>query len=534
MSKKDLSAANTSSFRDPRFFRLKAKNHKVKVDSRFKSLFEGSTKTKGVKTKGVDKYGRKQDADSEAKDLKGFYKLSSDEEEEEEEEDELEEFSDVEDAEKQIAGEQSYSDEDSSEDEEEYLMDKVMSEHPLVNQQVPVGEATRRIALVNMDWDQMRATDIYVVLHGFKPLTGAIRSIKILPSEFGRERLRQESLQGPQISKIKMESGSEEEEKDVKRSIVEENKRLEAEERGYNDLEVRKYQLERLKYYFALVECDSRETAAAIYAKCDGLEFEKSANVLDLRYVPEEVQFEEADMREYCDKLPLPGEYRGKPMMVTQALHNTKTKITWDGDDVERRQALKPVPTKRKGQMDWKEADLAAYLASASSEDDEGDVEEYKRRLLGEEEDVFGSKGKMERGKEMQVSFTSAFDVDQDMDREMTFEVKAPTKKSKLLEDSEEDETTPPSGMSKTKQAKEKKQKRKKQKIAIDNTLSTILLPEKGAERGEQPVDVDDPRFQAMFESAEYALDPTHKSFKRTPAVQAILQKKRKMHSQSK
>lgn len=40
-----------------------------------------------------------------------------------------------------------------------------------------------------------------------------------------------------------------------------------------------------------MVECDSSATADYLYKACDGAEFERSANVLDLRFIPDSMDF---------------------------------------------------------------------------------------------------------------------------------------------------------------------------------------------------------------------------------------------------
>lgn len=505
---------------DPRFKRQKRKASKVKIDDRFKDMFEEEQFVeRGVK---VDKYGRKRGRRAEEVErLREYYDL--DEEDEGLDKDEKMAVSSA----SASASESELESEPSSDSEKDYLMDQVMAQHPLVNTTVELGDATRRLALVNMDWDNVKAVDILTFCSAFKPPGGTILSVSVYPSEFGKERIERERSSGPALESVELDGDS---------------------SKDYDEMKLRKYQLERLKYYYAVIECDRVETAVSIYANCDGREFEQSGNVIDLRYIPDSVDFTSSTPTDRADHKE--GKYRPKTDLTTAALQTSSVKLTWDQDDPERakltRQAVQSgMLSKRERQkMDVRDVDLAAYLASGS-ESEEIDREEYRQRLLrdGKDNGVFGRKS--QEGDDLRVVFSSAFkntDDTGDIDAEYTFTPDDQRTTPDSDHDSADDLTVFQRNQLKLKQkqAAKRAQRRASRKHNSDDKsasaaeLTALMRHSQCAtaddddEERETVVDTKDERFKAIYDQPEFAIDPSAPGFKRTKGMQALLEERAK------
>lgn len=289
------------------------KDAKIAIDKRFTRMLKDDDFAQKAS---VDRYGRKLAKDAGKAEIKRYYRLDdADDAEgsgsEDKDEDEGRPRYDPARGEGIISS----SDDDSSSDDEDKEEEVDAAEEDQIARQVlqreeeiPTGEVTARFAAVNLDWDHVAAVDLMAAFSSFAPSGGRVLRVTVYPSEFGRERMERENMEGPPSeifrSKKEEEEGEEEEEIDPDEEVT--VKTLVKEDKGeeFDSAKLRNYQLERLRYYYAVVECDRPETAHHIYEQCDGAEYEATANFFDLRFIPDDTSFEDDTPRDTCTEAP--------------------------------------------------------------------------------------------------------------------------------------------------------------------------------------------------------------------------------------
>ncbi|KAF3852657.1 hypothetical protein F7725_006011 [Dissostichus mawsoni] len=486
----------------------------------------------------------------------------------------------------------------SDEDDEEYVnailkKEEEEIEHDwgeLAKDALRNDEVSARLGVCNMDWDRMKAKDLLALFNSFLPKGGAVLSVKIFPSEFGKQRLKGEETQGPMELKALPDDSEDDNE----------------EERGYRE-KMRDYQFKRLKYFYAVVQCDTTDTAAKIYEECDGYEYESSCSPKDVAT--------DVNLAVYTPKV-----------FTSSANATSKVQLTWDETDNERVTALE----RNFNKDELLAMDFKAYLASSSeeeeeeggfvfgeqeSEEDDSAAEEVvaqktkepvvekkpekvvekkkekkknkseeqiskyrellkgiqeKEKKLHEEKDMgmeitwvpgvdgaageeeTGGEGNPDAGEEEEEEALSDDELPADVDLNDPFfaeELNAAdmqktqkTQKGRNRKKKKEVERTPEEEEELQKQKAEmallmeddddesKHKHFNYDKIVEEQNLSKqkkkkLLKKKKGEEKlegDEFQVDVKDPRFQAMFTSHLFNLDPSNPSYKKTKATQSI------------
>lgn len=472
---------------DPRFGRVPKVKKKGVVDERFQEALKNNPGFRQSQT-ATDRFGRPKKVQSLNRTLKEIAK-GDDDDSESDSDDEI-----------QVASEpiaqgahvqyESSDDDDSSAEE----MDDEEVED------IPRGKATRRLAVMGLDWSNTRAVDIFASLQSFVPTGKQIANVAVHPSKFGLERLAKEAVMGPLVmSKDDLQvvenakknmAAAKEDEKDDDGSDSSDSSDDSASEYSGDDekesrkwkeqLALRKYEEDRMKYFYAVVEFEDVKSADSVYEQCDGVEYAQSGRAFDLRFIPEDMVIETTP-REKADRIP---EGYAPPNVAPSTLNNSTVKLSWDADAPDRMILKK----KAFGRHKLDEENLKAYLAGSS--EDEGkpsadDLDKKRRMLLGGDDN----------GEEVE---------DDDMNMEITFEPGMLEKgeeivKRKLEKEEQKDETAWEARMRRRAERKAEKRRARKDALAEEKEAADSAEDEEDGEgRGfENPAMASDSFFMA-------------------------------------
>ena len=506
---RDGPAHAQSTITDPRFsniqsdprYRLPSKRRThVKVDKRFSHMLQDEDFARKAK---VDRYGRPLEDDSERKRLSRRYEFEDGIIDDKTVQRELQrverDFDPIRDGGYSLSSssEETSSDEgEAGEDQEDQLV-------TLGNQQggdIPMGDIASRVAVVNLDWDNIRAADLMAVFSSFLPSGGRLLKVSIYPSQFGKERMEQEEMEGPPKEIFTSTKGDvaypdagedDDDEQQIKDSIVQADTGEE-----FDSAALRRYQLQRLQYFYAVLTFSSPDIAKAVYDAVDGTEYLTTANFFDLRFIPDDTSFSDDEARDECQKLPdgyKPNEF------VSDALQHSRVRLTWDAEDASRKEAQ--AKAFRGSRKDLNENDLKAYLGSDSSSDEESHLDSEKaidsnvsrkeqerqrmRTLLGLDAEP-KKKSKSVEGPvgDLQITFSSGLSGI------------SGAKRSVFENEPEVEETTVEKYARKERERKQKrKEKMKQARDAAVNSIDGVTNAERISDEASEDLGFDDPFF---------------------------------------
>merc|ERR1712226_1178236 len=395
------------------------------------------------------------------------------------------------------------------------------------------------LAMCNFDVNEISAEDIYMLLQSFLPLNGSVKCVKVYISDYGKEKLAEEATEGPKALKVGNDNFN---------SLETNMSEKEATEK------VRVYQAQRLRYYYAIINCNDAETAAHLYEVCDGLEFESSATFVDLRFVPENENFEDKTLKE--EYFPSITIKKYKPNSYTnKALSHQKADLTWESDDRKRKEVLKKRVIDEETLDDYN-----AFLASSSSEDESENEEPNnaedklaKRRalLLG---DVDTNISPSDQNSKTKSLSKQAEANEKSITIQLSQEETAKLKKQESDDNSDSESLDESDSANSDDEVDIKRDQTKSQAQAEKPSDLSLLLAdvedsdrkhfdynkiiknEKMSDKSRKRknvkeidsfhVDTNDSRFTALFENPEFAINPSDPKFKATYAMKEVVSKR--------
>ena len=182
---------------------------------------------------------------------------------------------------------------------------------------------------------------------------------------------------------------------------------------GEDLAQLRKYEVNKMRYYFAIVHCNSVKTATRLIEENQGLEFELTNIKLNMSCVDDDLVFPNQPKDVATE---IPANYEFNSSNVSRALNHSTVRLSWDQTDKKRQNLLANnyrAIMKRKDDDLLEGTEFDAYkslIAGSSSESEdvsaEGSeaeereqkrIEEMRQRLLGGlQEDDGPKRGKLQ------------------------------------------------------------------------------------------------------------------------------------------
>lgn len=473
---------------DPRFKPIPKKVQKVQLnDKRFNAMFKDKN---FISSTDIDEYGRKITSGKGNIQMEKFYMVNKKDLEKEKEPKQEEE--EVEEEEEEES--------DTSEEFEEFL-EEMKAQEEQQNQlaeeeNIPTGEETKRFAVMNIDWENIHAIDLYVLLNSFCKNKSKVLKVEIYPSEYGIKEQEKENQQGPD-KEIFQDNNNDNTNTD----------KPQKEEDGFDQVKLRQYELKKLKYYYAVVTCDSVQTASQLYNECDGQEIERTQSFMDLRFIPDSLTQFPYPPKETCDHIPPDFDYVPN-FRPNAALQDTKVKLTWDQTNPKRDELL--TRAFKKEQFD--DNDYEELLASSDSEDDElikeleasDEEEEHGLNLLGHKRKL----PKIKDGDTIEIKFNKGLEG---INKDVNNDENNKDAKSKWEEFKERKKNI----------RREKKKEEKRHRIEVSDkrkgktTKSELgLLVDKSTQNKTFKFNPNDERFNTKG-NVDFAVDPTSSNYKK-------------------
>jgi hypothetical protein len=270
------------------------------------------------------------------------------------------------DANGNFAWKEDSSDESSGEDDEEgeHSQDEESIEAEMWDNDgdIPYAETNDegvgcRLAINKLDWELITATDMLALFRTLCTGDRIVTKVQIYPSLFGLEQMKKDSLYGPpteifqkDMSEDQYTKRREAKKKAVKKKVKaqrhaasDEDSSSEELDMGLGDINdddpdaydqrmLRKYEIQKMKYYYAVVTCNSKETAMQLFDEYNGFEFEHTNLKLHMSFVPDDMKFTQK-LKQEATSVPANFTFDFANQGYSRALGHTKVKLTWDQTD---------------------------------------------------------------------------------------------------------------------------------------------------------------------------------------------------------